>query len=331
LFPRIENVPVWPDPPEQPRIRYIGQLSLESDLRPQKDLGQAVAEAIFGKREAAGLLNPYAICTDSANRLFVADAAGQVVHVIDLERRKWTRLVPNVRPKRFGHPVALAYDATPPGRLFVVDSVDHCIYVFSRGEKYARAIGSEYLTRPCGIAFDESAGRLLVVDAAAHEVIALTPDGQLIERRGRRGTQPGEFNYPTNIAIDSTGRIYVSDSLNFRVQQLNNQLQPLQVFGKKGDMPGYFAQPKGLAVDSDDHLYVVDANFESVQIFDEAGQLMLHFGEEGRKPGEFWLPAGICFDRPSNRIWVADTYNKRVQAFEYLSQSSPQGGGEAVR
>ncbi|MGH7275360.1 MAG: hypothetical protein ACREIQ_13055 [Nitrospiria bacterium] len=35
--------------------------------------------------------------------------------------------------------------------------------------------------------------------------------------------------------------------------------------------------------------------------------------------GNFWLPTGI-FGDSQNRIYVADTYNHRVQVFEYLGE-----------
>ena len=85
-------------------------------------------------------------------------------------------------------------------------------------------------------------------------------------------------------------------------------------------MPGYFGQPKGLAVDSQDHLYVVDANFEAVQIFDHDGSLLMDFGRRHR-PGRV-LAAGRDLHRPHNRIWVADSYNRRVQVFDYLREKS---------
>ena len=86
-------------------------------------------------------------------------------------------------------------------------------------------------------------------------------------------------------------------------------------------MPGYFGQPKGIAVDSEDHVYVVDAHFETVQIFDSDGNLLLDFGSEGRDDGQFWLPAGIFID-VRNRIWSADSYNRRVAVFQYLSEGA---------
>lgn len=322
IFPAIENPPTWPAPPDPPRIRYVGQISTAADLKASRDLGQAIGDTLFGKQPQPGLLTPYAVCTDGGNRLFVADSSGQVVHEIDLARRKWTRLAPANAGKRFGSAVGIAFDPSGDGRLFVADSADRCIYVFKGDRTPAGSIAGEFFVRPVGLAYDAPRQRLLVVDAGAHQLLALTPDGRLIGRTGARGTGAGEFNFPTNVAVDSAGRVYVSDSLNFRIQQFDANLTPLRVIGQKGDMPGYFAQPKGVSVDADDHLYVVDANFETVQIFDAEGRLMLNFGEEGRDPGEFWLPAGIYVDRMNNRIWVADSYNRRVQVFEYIPDST---------
>jgi hypothetical protein len=59
-----------------------------------------------------------------------------------------------------------------------------------------------------------------------------------------------------------------------------------------------------------------------VQIFDVGKRLLLFFGGEGHGPGQFWLPAGICIDA-HNRIWIADTYNRRVCVFDYLPEKQP--------
>ncbi|MBN4061009.1 6-bladed beta-propeller, partial [bacterium AH-315-I18] len=34
-------------------------------------------------------------------------------------------------------------------------------------------------------------------------------------------------------------------------------------------------------------------------------------------PGEFWLPTHIFIDA-NNRIWIADSYNRRIQVLDYL-------------
>jgi hypothetical protein len=62
---------------------------------------------------------------------------------------------------------------------------------------------------------------------------------------------------------------------------------------------------------------VVDAAFNNFQIFDEAGQILLVVGHTGRDAGGMDLPSGLYVDQ-QDRIYVADTFNKRVQVFQYL-------------
>ncbi len=70
-------------------------------------------------------------------------------------------------------------------------------------------------------------------------------------------------------------------------------------------------------MDTQGHLYVVDALFDNFQIFDPAGRFLLNVGSSGAGPGEFWLPAGIAINQ-KNQIFVADSYNRRVQVFQYV-------------
>jgi DNA-binding beta-propeller fold protein YncE len=42
---------------------------------------------------------------------------------------------------------------------------------------------------------------------------------------------------------------------------------------------------------------------------------------QGHSKGEFWLPNGV-FVTPDTMIFVADSYNKRVQVFRYIGPST---------
>ena len=53
-------------------------------------------------------------------------------------------------------------------------------------------------------------------------------------------------------------------------------------------------------------------------IFDLAGQLLMSFGVPGQGAGQFNLPAGLWLD-DVGRVFVADTYNHRIQVFQLLS------------
>ncbi|MEW6215345.1 MAG: 6-bladed beta-propeller, partial [Nitrospirota bacterium] len=75
----------------------------------------------------------------------------------------------------------------------------------------------------------------------------------------------------------------------------------------------------GIGVDSEGHVYVVDSSFNNFQIFNEDGSLLLWVGNVGRNPGEFYLPTGMYIDR-EDRIYVSDTFNRRIQVFQYLKE-----------
>jgi DNA-binding beta-propeller fold protein YncE len=340
IFPPLQTPLVWPEAPDEPRIRYVGQLATSADLKPGRSAFAGFGQAVFGKRESYSMLSPYALCTDGGDRLFVADNGAQVVHVFDMKTRRYARWSPDrgkdgkVRRNQpgFTQPVGVAWD--PAGRLLVSDSIAGLIYIFDAQGTPLGHIGQGIVSRPAGIAVDRSR-RIFVADVMGHQVVVLSPEGRLLQRIGTRGDRLGEFNYPTNVALDGTGRLYVSDSLNFRVQQFSPDLKPVRQIGEQGDVPGTFAQPKGVAVDRAGHLYAVDSRFENVQIFDDRGRLLLFFGEEGSRAGQFWLPAGIFID-PRNRIWIADAYNRRVAVFDYLhvaeeTEPATQPEGPATR
>ena len=309
------DAPAWPAPPYEARIRYLGEFRTNQDLKPGRSFIQGVGRTLFGATPATSMVGPMGVCTDD-DRLFVADGAARVVHVFDLGSRRYDQWRPPEDVDRFMFPVDVVCD--PTGRLLVSDSLAGAIYVFDLAGGFVGTLGDDRLERPVGMALDD-AGNVYVADAGAHRVVAISPTDEVVATYGERGSEPGQFNFPTYVAIDSRGRLVVSDSLNFRVQVFDGEDGPARVVGEKGDMAGYFGQPKGIAIDEHDRLFVVDAHFEAVQLFDEAGVLLMSFGREGREAGEFWLPVGVHVDG-RGRVFVADSYNRRVQVFELLAQ-----------
>jgi DNA-binding beta-propeller fold protein YncE len=325
IFDPAEAGQTWPAAPDQGRIRYVGQLRGEGDLRPGKSGLERLGESLFGSAPTEPFMSPMAVCTDAAaasggDRVFIVDRDGQAIHVLNMKTRAYQRWAPTKSGERLTLPVAAAFDPLPaPGRLLVSDSAAAEIVVFDLEGHRTGTLGAGALKRPCGLAVDAVARRIFVADAGAHQVVVLNDFGKELARVGRRGSDAGEFNFPTNVALDAGGRLIVSDSLNFRVQIFAPNFEFVRAIGRKGDMPGYFSQPKGVAVDPSGHIYVVDANFEAVQLFDSSGTLLMSFGREGHGPGEFWLPAGIFADA-RGRLWVADSYNRRVQVFECMTE-----------
>ena len=72
-----------------------------------------------------------------------------------------------------------------------------------------------------------------------------------------------------------------------------------------------------MATDSHGHVYIVDSMLHAVQIFDGSGTFLYRLGLLGEEPGQFWLPMGV-FVGQQDTIYVADSYNRRIQVFRYI-------------
>ena len=313
---------VWPLPPNPPRIKFVKSVQVRKDV--EESAGrEEVLNALLGKPEDLGemLKKPYGVHADRDGRIFVADTGWGKVVVFDFANKKfsfWGTAGPGTLTK----PVGVTSDSQ--GRVYVSDAVAQRVVVFDRDGNFLQAMGKEgELERPVGLVVNEQTGRLYVIDSKKHHIAVFDiADGSLVSTIGERGLAPGQFNWPTNIAIGPSGTLYVMDTMNFRVQILDPDGQVLNTFGEIGDGIGQFARPKGIAVDSEGNIYVVDAAFNNFQIFSPEGQLLLFVGSIGQQFGQFWLPAGAYIDA-QDRIYVADQYNFRVQVFQRLTEQSP--------
>ncbi|VAX10967.1 hypothetical protein MNBD_GAMMA26-1799 [hydrothermal vent metagenome] len=304
---------VWPAPPEQPRIKYLRSYYGQSDFAVTDDL----RARMFGvEYKGLHLSKPYGVTVNKdGSKMYVTDTMAGGIVVFDLKNEKVFRL-PIDAMGSLKSPVEVRVDDR--GRIYVSDGFGHRLVVYSPTGKTLFTLGSaQRMKRPTGLALDNKRDRLYVSDTPNHRVLVYGLDGEFIREIGERGTNPGQFNFPTNLVVDGKGRLIVTDSGNFRIQIFSPEGELLSDFGSIGDGFGNFARPKGVGVDSDGHIYVVDAAFANVQIFNDTGRLLLFFGALGRAPGYFWLPAGL-YVAQDDKIYVADSINGRIQVFQYL-------------
>ena len=320
IFPRIEPAIVWPKPPEEPHLRYVGQISMETDLKKGLSWSEGIGELFFGKKDIGVLVGPYAVVIDKDERMFVADSTSGVIHMFDLGKRKYRQFSALYEDESLQMPVSLTLVGN---ELYVVDSLRHEVCVFNKSGDFKYCFGSDELKRPSGLAYSTATDRLYISDTANHVIKVFARTGVLVSKLGNRGSGVREFNFPTHLWIDDSERLYVSDTLNYRVQVFSTDGRFIMEFGRHGDRPGNFAHPSGLATDSRGNIYVADRQYENLQIFDSKGSILMALGNEGSAPGEFWLPGGIYIDE-NDRIYVADSFNNRIQVFEFLSRQNDE-------
>ncbi len=310
---------VWPAPPLQPRIRYLGSIASPEDMGRKKGFWRKVWDFIRGDEDDERVNRPMAVALDSKDRLLVADTQRGRVHIYDRREGEYAYLRGSEwEPMRL--PIGLAVDGAD--NVYVADGELNKIFVFRSDGEFDRMLDTaDWLKRPSALAIDPVRQRLYVVDTPAHDIKVLDlPTGKVLSVIGSRGMARGQFNFPTFASLDRRGRLAVTDGMNMRIQIFDSEGKVVSVFGKNGDGSGDFSAPKGVALDSEGHVYVADAGFDNVQVFDETGKLLLFWGTSGQEAGKFWLPAGLLIDT-QDRIYVADSYNSRVQIFQYLGDS----------
>jgi len=145
---------------------------------------------------------------------------------------------------------------------------------------------------------------------------------------GGLGNRPGEFNYPSSIAIDhDRHRIIVTDSNNFRVQVLSSiDGSFLFEFGSLGNQPGQFRCPFGVCIDNQGRIIVADSNHCRLQAFTHEGHPISSLDCGREKPYEvaFDEHRGLIAFSASNRVhviganqWLADTFTWRADRHRY--------------
>jgi DNA-binding beta-propeller fold protein YncE len=322
--PAPENPPlVWPPPPAPPRIEFVQSLATSEDLRSSRSAGAWLLDLLGGSSTTVErLAEPMGIAvSDDGNRVYVADHGQATVFVFDLAKRRVHRL----GPEPIGRPLGLALDGEE--RVWVVEQIRRGVSVFAPDGRRLAFIGHPTLERPVGLALDRARRRLYVVDAGSlrsseHTVKIFDWEGALIGTLGRdKGDGPGQFLFPTYVAVDGNGSVYVSDTLNARVQVFDAAGQYVGTFGERGTAWGMFDIPKGVALDGFGNLYVVDSGWSNVQIFNQRRQVLLFFGGRGPIPGMLKNPTAITIDR-ENRIYVADYLNRRVEVYRLVNTTA---------
>ena len=308
----------WPLPPDAPRMKYVAAYRGVDDFKTSKKRGWK--DMLLGDDGAAKvsdmLVKPYGVAVSPAGVVYVTDTAARRVFAFDPEA-KAVSFLGESGPGKLTKPTGIAVDDA--GRVFIADATLNRVFGYGPDGAMVLAIGHDGdLKGPSGLAVDRANKILYVADSTLHQIFCYsTTNGARLRTIGKRGAEPGEFNFPTNVFVDSHGQLYVSDTLNFRIQVFDASGQFVRAFGVQGDGPGTFNRPKGIAVDSEGHIYVADTSFNNFQIFDSTGGLLLSVGSGGRESGEFQLPAGLFIDA-LDRIYVADQGNSRVQIFQYL-------------
>ena len=193
-----------------------------------------------------------------------------------------------------------------------------------------KGTGRGQFDSPTGIAVDGS-GNVLVADTGNGRIEKFSPTGAFLSIIGTKGSGQGQFAQPNGIAIDRVGNIYVADAGNHRVLKLKPDGTFIAEW--KGPELGFYG-PRRIAIGPDDSIYVVDQGHNRIVKFSPDGEVLASWGSKGNGDGEFNDPTSVAVDPATNKIYVADPINKRIQVFDsngkFLNKWSVPEWGQPV-
>ena len=167
---------------------------------------------------------PRAVAVNSRGQIYVSEyGAAERVQQFEISSSKFLNSFGHAGtgPGEFNRPEGLCIDAQD--RIYVADSCNHRIQIFSSDGKFIRTYGKAgtkkgELSYPYDICVD-AAGRQYVCEFGNSRIQVFDANDQSIEIIGGPGAELGRFSNPWSIALDSRGNLYVADGGNDRVQK----------------------------------------------------------------------------------------------------------------
>lgn len=215
---------------------------------------------------------------------------------------------------QFSYPRALTVDAQ--NRVYVVDKSARIQRFASDGTfQLGWSMPERMAGKPVGL-YAHSDGKIYVPDTHYHRVMVFDADGKELARFGREGYGDGEFQLPTDVAIDKQGFIYVSEyNGNDRVTKWSPTYEFVGVVCA-GEIDGkIMRRPAAMDIDDEGTLWVADACNHRILHFNLNGRFLSSWGKMGGEPGQLRYPYDIdCLDDGS--ILVCEFGNHRLQWFD---------------
>ena len=153
-----------------------------------------------------------------------------------------------------------------PGEGFVLPIstavwASNTVYVLGRGAE-STGVGGPMEPR----AFGTRVGKFFVGSVPGDEEHLVTFGGF--------GEAPGQFIWPTGIALDGDENVYITDEWLNRVSVFDKDGTLLSTWGSHGTGDGELNRISGIALDSDGNVYLVDSLNHRIQTFTGDGKFL---------------------------------------------------------
>ncbi|MGD9936724.1 MAG: 6-bladed beta-propeller [Methanoregulaceae archaeon] len=184
------------------------------------------------------------------------------------------------------------------GTIFVADTENHRVQVFSPDGRLIRSWGSQgtsptQFVQPIPITIGPD-NNLYIGDRGNHRVVVYSKTGTYVREMKTTGMDP------FGIAVAPDGEIFVASSNQNLIYLFSPGGTLLDAFGGPGREEGKLSEPTGCVFGSDGLLYILEIGTQRVQRMDQYGTFRGTFIST-----HLWKPMGCAFDAAGN-FYVAD-------------------------
>ena len=182
------------------------------------------------------------------------------------------------------------------GFIWATDNADNFVQKISTDGRILLTLGKagttgdndsqELFDGPADV-FIATNGDIFVADGYRNSrVVQFSKDGKFVRKIGGvKGTEPGQFNIPHSVVVDSRGRIIVADVENSRIQVFDPNGKFLEQW------TGFSSKPRGsMHIAPDDTLYISHVDSESITVMKD-GKVIESITGLGLRPH------GVTMDR----------------------------------
>ncbi len=248
------------------------------------------------------------------------------------------------------HAHALAVDRD--GNLYLADTENHrvrkvdiktgIITTVAGGGEFEPSDGKKaievQLNMPNGVAIDDKAGHLFILDQANYRVYKVDTEGiiTIVAGNGFSGYRGGLARkaqispYLGAISVDSNGKLYIADRLNHCIRKINGQtittvagICTQEGYTGDGELAttAKLSEPADVKVDKEGNLYIADTHNHVIRKVDTKGIITTiagngknGYGGDGKYATAAKLnePTGIALDNRGN-LYIADFKNNRIR------------------
>jgi len=277
-------------------------------------------------RKPGKFREPVGLAVGAEGDVFVADT-----HNKRLQKLSPTGEVLDVWAEGIERPMHVAFGQE--GGLLVPVFQEDDIRIFDGPGEPVRTVGGEWLDAPAGVAQGPD-GQIYVADFYNHRFHVVSEEGERqktvgyldglevvseegpkLDKVGKKGKEkPGQFTYPTDVAVEADGTIWIADAYAHRIQVYSPKLEHLRTIGGWGkEKPGKFRVATGIDVGPGGELYVADFQNNRVQVLKPDGTPVAVIEGKEKGDGALKLPTEVV--RTKSHLYVIDHGHHQIDVY----------------